>query len=80
VVHAFEWWSVQLLGPAARSWTHATIVQALHRKAVVQKEQAEELAQLYELARYAPEATELPPQVWNRARHILCQWAGISPV
>ena len=80
VVRAFEWWSVHLLGPAARNWTHATIAQALHRKAAVQKEQAEELAQLYELARYAPEATELPPQVWNRARHILCQWAGISPV
>lgn len=79
LVRAFEWWSVQLLGPEARHWTHATIARVLHQKAVLQKEQIEELARLYELARYAPEARKLPPEVWMQGRRILCSWAGVSP-
>ena len=79
LVRAFEWWSVHLLGPEARHWTHAKIAQALHQKAAWQKEQIEELARLYELARYAPEARKLPPEVWIQGRHILCLWAGVSP-
>jgi len=79
LVRAFEWWSVQLLGPEARHWTHATIARALHQKAILQKEQIDELAHLYELARYAPEARKLPPEVWMQGRHLLCLWAGVSP-
>ncbi len=79
LVRAFEWWSVQLLGPEARYWTHATIAQAIRQKAVLPQEQIDELARLYELARYAPEARQLPPEVWMQGRHIMCLWAGVSP-
>jgi hypothetical protein len=79
LVRAFEWWSLHFLGPAARHWTHATIAQALFQRAARPKEQTEELARLYALARYAPEAAQLPPEVWQQARHIFCQWAGVSP-
>jgi hypothetical protein len=40
---------------------------------------AVELANLYERARYAPEADGLPEEAFARARRDLCRFAGVSP-
>lgn len=80
LVRAFEAVSLQLLGPAVRSWTAGAIVRVLPNRVAVSREQLQWLAQVYEQARYAPPVDEFPPQVWSQARTILCQLAGVSSV
>ena len=54
VVKAFEYLSVLICGPSAKTWTHNTIADALSDLAATHGETAVMLARLYELARYAP--------------------------
>ena len=54
VVKAFEYLSVLICGPSAKTWTHNTIADALAELAATHGETAVMLARLYELARYAP--------------------------
>jgi hypothetical protein len=70
LVLAFEHLSVLRLGPAARNWNHRAIAESLGPA-------ANELAHLYELARYAPPGDPLPAGALVSARRHLCLLAGI---
>jgi len=77
VVKAFEYLSVLICGPSARTWTHTTIADALSELAVTQAETARLLARLYELARYAPPNEPLPRDALAEARQLVCRLAGV---
>jgi hypothetical protein len=90
LIRAFEYLSVLQLGPAARSWHHWAIASGLGRvsgKAVStthwgdgwerRRQAAEQLATLYERARYAPPAELLPEAALATARQDLCLLAGV---
>ena len=74
LIQAFEYLSLLRLGRAARSWNHRVIAARLggsgdgHRA-------ADELASLYEQARYAPEP--LTDAALAAARRDLCFLAGV---
>jgi hypothetical protein len=77
VVKAFEYLSVLICGPSARTWTHTTIADALSELAVTQAETARLLARLYELARYAPPNEPLPRDALAETRQLVCRLAGV---
>jgi hypothetical protein len=90
LIRAFEYLSVLQLGPAARSWHHWAIASGLGRfsgKAVSttrwgdgwerRRQAAEQLATLYERARYAPPEEPLPEAALATARQDLCLLAGV---
>ncbi|MCS7271716.1 MAG: DUF4129 domain-containing protein, partial [Gemmataceae bacterium] len=79
LIRAFESLSLQRLGPAARSWTAGSIAQALQAERTVSAEQIQQLAGLYELARYAPPSEDWPAQRTCLARTLLCRLAGVTP-
>lgn len=79
LVRAFEYLSVLLCGDAARVWNHRTIATALRARVAGADAVAEELASLYEQARYTPPTEPLPPAALVAARRCLCQLAGVSP-
>jgi hypothetical protein len=77
VVRAFEFLSLLRFGLDVRTWNHRDIAVALgegseHRQA------ANELAQVYELARYTPDDERLPDASLAAARRDLCSLAGLS--
>jgi len=78
VVLAFEYLSVMLCGPRARTWTHNTIAAALVDLAATHGETAVLLARLYELARYAPLDEPLSTAELSEARRIVCALAGLE--
>jgi hypothetical protein len=78
VVRAFEYLSVLICGPGARTWTHATIAEALTKLARTRGEAAVLLARLYELARYAPLTEPLGPDELAEARRLVCALAGVA--
>jgi hypothetical protein len=78
VVKAFEYLSVLLCGPAAKTWTHNTIADALADLASTHGETAVLLARLYELARYAPLDEPLTHEELMEARELVCGLAGVS--
>jgi hypothetical protein len=78
VVLAFEYLSVLVCGPAAKTWTHTTIGQALSELAVTRGEPAILLARLYELARYTPVDEPLTTAELAGARHLVCRLAGLE--
>jgi hypothetical protein len=78
VVKAFEYLSVLLCGPAAKTWTHNTIADALADLASTHGETAVMLARLYELARYAPLDEPLTHEELMEARELVCGLAGVS--
>lgn len=78
VVLAFEYLSVLICGPTAKTWTHNTIAQALADLAVSHAETAGMLARLYELARYAPLDEPLTTAEVAEARRLVCRLAGLE--
>jgi hypothetical protein len=78
VVKAFEYLSVLICGPSAKTWTHSTIADALSDLATTHAETAVMLARLYELARYAPLNEPLTRDEVIEARKLVCQLAGVS--
>jgi hypothetical protein len=83
LIAAFEYLSLLLLGPAARSWNHLDIAAGLEGEpdggAPAQRTAAHHLAALYEVARYAPGTDPLSPEALADARRELCFLAGLSP-
>lgn len=78
VVLAFEYLSVLICGPSAKTWTHNTIAQALADLATTHGETATMLARLYELARYAPLEEPLTAAEVAEARRLVCRLAGLE--
>jgi hypothetical protein len=79
LVLAFEYLSVLVCGPSAKTWTHNTIATALADLAATHAETAMILARLYELARYAPLNEPLTTAEIAEARRLVCHLAGVSP-
>jgi hypothetical protein len=90
LIQAFEYLSVLRLGPAARNWHHWAIASGLGRSSggavsghswgdgpSERLRAAEQLASLYERARYAPLAEPLPEATLAMARRDLCLLAGV---
>jgi hypothetical protein len=78
VVIAFEYLSVMICGPVAKTWTHNTIAGALADLATTHGETAMLLARLYELARYAPLDEPLTTSELTEARRLVCTLAGLE--
>ncbi|QEL13905.1 hypothetical protein [Limnoglobus roseus] len=78
LVKAFEYLSVLLCGDAARVWNHETIARALRQQIPHSELIADELAKLYELARYTPPGEPLSAGALADARRCLCRLAGVS--
>jgi len=78
LIRAFEYLSLLNLGPVARHWNHRTIAGRLGDLPAILSEEyqrrlaAEELAALYEQARYAPQSEPLPEGALAAARNDLC--------
>ncbi len=85
LVQAFEYLALLLLGPTARTRHHHELAQQIERQAGEGPvhEAVEQLAHVYEQARYAPEQADatvpLSPQEQALARHTLCLLAGLNP-
>jgi hypothetical protein len=90
LIQAFEYLSVLRLGPVARHWHHWTIASGLGQSSgdaisVIRRgnppaerlRAAEQLALLYEQARYAPPTESLPEAALSTARRDLCLLAGV---
>jgi hypothetical protein len=77
VVKAFEFLSLLRFGLDVRTWNHRDIASALGTE-VGQRQAAEELAGVYELARYTPDDERLPEASLAAARRDLCFLAGMS--
>jgi hypothetical protein len=78
VVKAFEFLSVLICGPEAKTWTHSTIADELSSLVATHGETAVKLARLYELARYAPLDEPLTRAELLEARRLVCDLAGID--
>ncbi|HEY1190128.1 MAG TPA: hypothetical protein VGE74_20955 [Gemmata sp.] len=78
VVKAFEYLSVLICGPGAKTWTHSTIADELTVLAATHGETALKLARLYELARYAPLDEPLTRAELLEARRLVCDLAGVD--
>jgi hypothetical protein len=92
LIRAFEYLSLLNLGPAARNWNHLAIAERLKEAvphalpgstpaaavASTGNDAANELASLYERARYAPPNDVLPDAALLTARRDLCLLAGVS--
>jgi len=87
LVRAFEYLAFLCLGPSAGTCHHREVAERLGqqegRAAGARREAAEQLAVLYEQARYAPEQGDgnepLPANVRQSARQALCFLAGVNP-
>ncbi|HLJ98249.1 MAG TPA: hypothetical protein VKU02_34135 [Gemmataceae bacterium] len=90
LIQAFEYLSLLRLGPTARNWHHWAIASGLGRSSDAapsprswaddsseRLRAAEQLAFLYEQARYAPAAEALPEAALATARRDLCLLAGV---
>jgi hypothetical protein len=75
LIRAFEYLSVLRIGPAARNWNHRHIASKL---SATQTGTADEVATLYERARYAPSEDLLPENSFEQARRGLCALAGVE--
>jgi hypothetical protein len=78
VTRAFEYLSVLICGPVAKTWTHNTIARALLDLAGTHGEAARMLARLYELARYTPADEPLTTAELAEARRLVCRLAGLD--
>ena len=78
VVKAFEYLSVLICGPGAKTWTHSTIADELTELAATHGGAALKLARLYELARYAPIDEPLTRAEVLEARRLVCDLAGVD--
>jgi hypothetical protein len=80
LILAFEHLSLLQLGPDARSWNHRAIAVYLGGRNDEERWRlaADELAALYERARYAPATDSLPEEALASARRSLCLLAGVA--
>jgi hypothetical protein len=92
LIRAFEYLSLLALGAPARNWNHEVIAARLgdDRKTAAnvpavmtsdphaRRHAADELAALYEQARYAPGSEPLPDEALALARRDLCFLAGMA--
>jgi hypothetical protein len=81
LIRAFEYLSLLLLGPDARSQNHRTIAAQLGGPAdedAARHRAAQDLAAVYEQARYAPAAEPLSTAALASARRDLCFLAGVA--
>src|SRR5207237_216339 len=76
VVKAFEFLSLLRFGLDVRTWNHRDIARALGSEAG-RRHAAEELAGVYEMARYTPDDERLPEASLAAARRDLCFLAGM---
>jgi hypothetical protein len=77
LIAAFEYLALLILGTQARTANHRNIAAKLG-ETPERRRAADELARLYEKARYAPAAGELQPPVVAAARRDLCLLAGMT--
>ena len=77
LVQAFEYLSLLRLGSGARSWNHLQIAAGLGDNSD-SREAADQLASLYEQARYVPGAESLSPAAAQTARRTLTVLAGVG--
>jgi hypothetical protein len=82
LIQAFEYLSLLLLGPAARTWNHLDIAAGMagdgNTGSPEQRTAAHRLARLYEEARYTQGAEPLSSETQADARHNLCFLAGVA--
>src|SRR5260370_1093616 len=81
LVRAFEYLSLLRLGKAARNWNHRQIGDRLGGEKSAHTESGEaaaRLATVYEHARYAPSADELPDRELETARRGPCPLRGVA--
>jgi hypothetical protein len=80
LVAAFEYLALLYLGPDARACHHLDLAARLgaHSVDAERRRAADELAHLYEQARYAPDDDQLSPDELAAARHDLCYLAGVA--
>ena len=79
LIRAFEYLSLLRLGPDSRSWNHRAIAAHLGQTVPPDgRRAADELAALYEQARYAPADDPLPADALSTARRDLCLLAGVA--
>lgn len=71
LVRCFDYLSLLLLGKQARSWNHRNIAEHLVGQEGSRRRVAQELASIYEWARYAPGDGPLPPGEAEKARQAL---------
>ncbi len=76
LIRAFDHLALLALGPAARTWHHRAVADALAPPSGALADDAVRLAALYELARYTEGPEELPPQTRDRARQALLSLAA----
>jgi hypothetical protein len=81
LVQAFEYLALLRLGQEARVWNHRDIACRLSPEEAegARRSAAEELATLYEQARYTPDDEPLSPPALDAARRDLCLLAGVAP-
>lgn len=77
LIVAFEYLSVLSCGYGAKNWNHVTIANELRRVVPEADPIADELGELYALARYTPAEETLPVHVIPDARRFLCELAGV---
>jgi hypothetical protein len=81
LIQAFEYLSLLRLGPDSRSWNHRMIAAHLggqNHHDEHSRLAADELAALYERARYAPATDRFPAEALASARRNLCILAGVA--
>jgi hypothetical protein len=76
LIRAFEYLSLLRCGEPARTWHHRAIADCLGGTAEDRRAAAEQLAALYEQARYAPRRRGRPEPDWTAARGPLTLLAG----
>jgi hypothetical protein len=82
LIRAFEFLSLLLLGPEARTWNHLDLAAGMGAEAPASlrdpRQAANRLAALYEQARYAPEEEPWSAETLAEARRDLCSLAGVA--
>lgn len=78
LVRAFEYLALLKLGPKARHWNHRTIADKLEQVQAKDGQVANELATVYEQARYAPPTDWLSEATLAAARRHLSSLAGVT--
>jgi hypothetical protein len=76
LIQAFEYLSLLRCGEKARAWHHRAIAACLGGTEAERRAAAGRLAELYEQARYAPDAVTLPGPAFTDARTHLTYLAG----
>jgi hypothetical protein len=74
LVKAFDYLTLLKCGLPARMWHHHEVAEHLGEEA--QRPHADNLADVYEQARYSPPPESIPEPVMDRARQDLCLLAG----